>query len=231
MRIALLEDDSEQSELIFYWLKDIGHECKVFNKSKDIIRELGRETFDLLILDWNVPDISGLNVLKWVRSHIETAIPVIFVTARDAEEDTVAALNAGADDYMNKPLKKAELIARINALSRRFLPPKQDNGEVTFIPYVLYPALQTISINDKTFELTTKEFDLAYFLFRNEGHVISRGHMLESVWGSTSDLNTRTVDTHVSRVRTKLMLKGEHGWILRSVYQHGYRLEKIEKTI
>ncbi len=226
MRIAFLEDDHEQSALIEAWLKEAGHDCQVFDKGKNLLRVLGRESFDLLILDWMLPDISGFDVLLWVRKQITDPLPVLFITAKDEEKDVVAALNAGADDYMAKPIKQGELLARINALARRFLVPAQKDGKVVFGEYTLYPALKLVEFQDEKLELTAKEFDLVYFLFRHEGRIISRGHILESVWGATSELNTRTVDTHISRIRTKLMLKGKHGWLLHSVYQHGYRLEK-----
>ncbi len=228
MRIAFLEDDKDQADLIEEWIKQAGHDCNVFSKGKTLIRELSRDSYDLLILDWMLPDIDGVQVLRWVREHIDWPLPVLFVTARDAEEDVVTALDAGADDYMSKPIKRAELMARINAVARRAHQAVAESGEVSFPPYRFILSTRTIQINDQSLEATQKEFDLAYFLFRNIGRVMARAHILESVWGASGDLNTRTVDTHVSRIRTKLSLKGDHGWYLRSVYQHGYRLEHLD---
>lgn len=227
MRIALLEDDTLLAKVMRNWLVSAGHDCQIYGKGQALIRTLGRETFDLIILDWMLPDISGIEVLRWIRRHINWRIPVLFVTARDSEADIVQALNDGADDYMTKPVKQMETLARINALGRRALPPTEQ-GVVEFGKYQFDLNTYTAYLNGEPVELTRKEFELAVFLFRSEGRILSRGHILESVWGQNPDLNTRTVDTHVSRLRQKLELRPEHGWQLKAIYQHGYRLEKAE---
>ncbi len=231
MRIALLEDDRSQAELMRGWLTDAGYDCKVFNQGKPLMRELSRDTYDLIILDWMLPDTDGIRVLAWIRERIDWPIPVLFVTGRDEEEDIVEALEQGADDYMTKPVKRLEALARIKAISRRAMP--QDEGEriLEFGRYTIDTTARTIAVDGEVVELTQKEFDLALFLFRCAGRVLSRGHILESVWGRSPDLNTRTVDTHVSRIRNKLDLRPEGGWQLKAVYQHGYRLEQIEAPV
>lgn len=231
MRVALLEDDRAQAEIMLAWLRKAGYDCQIFTQGKILIRELARDTFDLLILDWMLPDMDGIQVLRWVREHIDWDIPVLFVTGKDAEADIVEALNQGADDYMTKPVKRLEMLARIKSVSRRALP--QDNGRqvLEFGTYTIDVNSRTVSMRGERVDLTQKEFDLVLFLFRCAGRVLSRRHILESVWGISSDLNTRTVDTHVSRIRNKLELKAEHGWQLRAVYQHGYRLEHYEESL
>lgn len=228
MRIALLEDDTLLAKVIRNWLVSAGHDCQIYAKGHTLIRTLGRETFDLIIIDWMLPDISGIEVLRWIRRHINWRIPVLFVTARDSEADIVQALDEGADDYMPKPVKQLETLARINALGRRALPQGEPQGVLEFGQYKFDVDTGTAYLNGAPVELTRKEFELALFLFRSEGRVLSRGHMLESVWGQNPELNTRTVDTHVSRLRHKLELRPEHGWQLKAIYQHGYRLERSE---
>lgn len=228
MRVALLEDDAVEAKIIRAWLEDAGYDCQVFERGKNLIYRLCQDTFDLIILDWMLPDTDGVEVLRWIREHVDWPIPVLFVTGRDEETDIVLALNQGADDYMVKPVKRLELLARLQAISRRLLTQDDSRQVLDFGRYRLDTGSRTVFLDGKPVDLTQKEFDLVSFLFRCAGRVLSRGHILESVWGRNPNLNTRTVDTHVSRIRNKLDLKPEHGWQLKAVYQHGYRLEQIE---
>lgn len=230
MRIALLEDETLQAKLMHGWLVDAGHDCQLFDRGNTLIRKLNQETFDLLILDWMLPDTDGIQVLRWIREHLDWPIPILFVTGKDEEADIVQALNQGADDYMTKPVKRLEMLARIKSLSRRALSQDENARVLEFGDYKIDVVTYSVYVEDKPVELTQKEFDLVLFMFRNSGRVLSRGHILESVWGRNPDLNTRTVDTHISRIRNKLDLKAEHGWQLKAVYQHGYRLEPTEDT-
>jgi DNA-binding response OmpR family regulator len=229
MRVALLEDDSDQAQLMALWLEAAGHDCQTFGLARDFMRALARESFDILIIDWMLPDINGDEVVSWVRQNLDWPVPVLFVTQRDSEQDVVRALELGADDYMAKPAKRFELVARVNALGRRAQHARIDEGTLQFGSYEMDLSTHTLRRGGEEVELTNKEFDLALFLFRNNGRVLSRGHILESVWGSTSELNTRTVDTHISRLRRKLDLSEINGWRLRAVYQHGYRLEPVDR--
>ena len=119
LRIALLEDDIDQAEIITLWLKGAGHNVNHFSSSRLFLREVLRDSYDLLVLDWMVPDMDGVEVMTRVRDSSRHYTPVLFVTARDSEDDVVAALGAGADDYMDKPLRQRELVARVHALVRR----------------------------------------------------------------------------------------------------------------
>lgn len=188
---------------------------------------LGQDTFDLLIIDWELPDVSGVDVLVWVRKHVDWLIPILFATSRNNESDLVTALDAGADDYLSKPIKQKELLARINALGRRRQDQSKDQKVFNFGIFQVNEECHVIKRLDESVELTLKEYELALFLFRNAGRLVSRSHILESVWGRNPDINTRTVDTHVSRIRQKLGLNVQNGWRLATVYQHGYRLDKI----
>ena len=229
MYIALLEDDPDQSVLIQAWLEGAGHKCTVFSSGKGLTMALVNESFDLLILDWMVPEMDGIEVLKWVRENYEWRIPVLFVTQRDAEEDVVSALQGGADDYMAKPIKCGEMLARIESIRRRTQSDSAaDEDVIEFPPYTFQRSARSIKVNDEVVEVTRKEFELTLFLFRNAGRVLSRGYILETVWGRSAEVNTRTVDTHISRLRRKLAIDKGNGWRLSSIYQHGYRLEKTQ---
>ncbi len=228
MRIALLEDEQDQADLVCAWLKAAGHSCHAYALGKDLVREAQRETFDLFLLDWEVPGMSGAEVLVWIRANIAEPVPVLFVTARQREEDIVHALSHGADDYMVKPLGKLELLARIDALARRAHPgPRADEGLLAYGRLSIDCRNRQVKLDGEAVATTQKDYELAVFLLRNIGRLLSRGHILEAVWGQSADINTRTVDTHVSRIRGKLQLTPENGWRLTAVYQHGYRLERV----
>ena len=230
MFIALLEDDTDQSDLLNAWLEDAGNKCAVFNSGKEITKSLLHESYDLLILDWLVPDMNGLEVLEWVRETLEWHIPVLFITQRDSEEDVVQALQGGADDYMAKPVKRGEMLARIQSISRRTQGASSGDDVLEFPPYTLQRSTRSLKLNGESIDVTRKEFELTMFLFKNSGRVLSRGYILETVWGRSAEVNTRTVDTHISRLRRKLSILPENGWRLSSIYQHGYRLEKSESA-
>ena len=229
MYIALLEDDRDQVELIKLWLESAGHQCDSFETAESFMTALKQHRhYDLFILDWMLPDTSGIDVLKWIREEHCQSTPIIFVTARDSEQDIVQALESGADDYMVKPVKQLELIARIAAAGRRAHVGEGENEVLEIGPFRIVFAERAIHFGDETIELTQKEFALAVFLLRNNGKLLSRGFILEKVWNMPPGVNTRTVDTHISRLRNKLHLTPEYGWRLSAVYQHGYRLERLE---
>lgn len=225
MRIALLEDDNDQAALLTAWLTAAGQDVSHYPSRDAFLRATHRESFDLYVLDWLLPDGSGIDVLKQVGQRPEARPPVLFVTVRDDERCIVRALSAGADDYMIKPVRRREFLARIEALARRSL--RDSTALANTAPYRFDDGAQAVSLGDQLLELTAREFQLARFLFERAGHIVSRGHLLESIWGAGREAaNTRTVDTHVSRLRKKLALGPENGWKLSSVYQHGYRLDR-----
>jgi two-component system, OmpR family, response regulator RegX3 len=226
MRVALLEDDKEQSAVVARWLEKAGHTCAVFADGKSFMRNLTRESYDLLMLDWGIPDVPGDQVLDWIRKNVATPVPIMFITARSDEKDIVSALERGADDYLVKPVRQMEVLARLHALERRARNEFSAKEILDFEPFVIKLGERKLYRDGVEIDLTHKEFDLAVFLFRHMGQLLSRGHILESVWGRNPDINTRTVDTHVSRIRAKLGLSPESALRLTSVYFYGYRLEK-----
>lgn len=224
LRIALLEDDPEQAEHVSAWIDGKGYHCGVFNSAEEFQRAFRKTSFDVVVLDWTLESgSSGLEVMQWIRKTLTSDIPIIFVTARKLEEDIVKALQAGADDYLPKPVRQHELLARLHALARR----AQPEAELLVCPpYTFDTSKRQVLVDEEPVRLTEKEYELAVFLFRNRGRVLSRQHLLTSVWGTSADLNTRTVDTHASRLRKKLKLLASERWKLTSIYQHGYRLEE-----
>lgn len=228
MRIIILEDDKDQADLLVAWLEEAGHQCTIYHDGTSFVRAYTKDSYDLVILDWMVPNTSGIEVLKHLRSQLDMLVPVVFITQKDSEADIVEALENGADDYMTKPVRQMETIARVSAIARRAGFGDENTAKYySHDPYVIDTQLRQVSRAGEVIEMTSKEYELTIFLFKNLGRVISRGHLLEMVWGTSAQVNTRTIDTHISRLRTKLGLEDEPNWKLTSVYRHGYRLENI----
>ncbi|HEY6546052.1 MAG TPA: response regulator transcription factor [Dokdonella sp.] len=225
--VGLLEDDQDMAALVAQWLEEAGYAVRHFRNATEYRRRQGSEAVDLLLLDWMLPDGSGIEVLEAIRSSPNGSLPVVFLTARDSEDDIVRGLASGGDDYVVKPPKQRELIARVSAVLRRHGVDAEGSDTLDVVPYAVDAKRRRVTLAGQDVDLTQREFDLASYLFRRQGRIVSRDALLENVWNLSSAVSTRTVDTHVSRLRKKLELGGEHGWRLAAIYQHGYRLEQV----
>ncbi|MFO1503519.1 MAG: response regulator transcription factor [Steroidobacteraceae bacterium] len=229
MRVALLEDEAEQAERISRLLEEAGHRVHAFSRGRALLNTLRTESFDLIILDWEVPGQSGFEVLESLRAGMAAKVPVLFLTHRDSEADIVQALQAGADDFLIKPARDRELLARLEALERRSLASGRGADIIELPPFRVDCAKQQIEREGRPLELTRREFEVAVLLIRNLGQVMSRGHIMEAVWGQRDATTTRTVDMHVSRVRQVLGLSAAIGLRLAAIYGFGYRLERVRE--
>ena len=228
MRVAILEDDPDQAELVRLWLTHAEYSVDCYADAAAFLRAVRRDSFDLYVLDWVLPDLSGIEVLKKLRDELSDYTATVIVTAKNEEKSIVQGLEAGADDYLVKPLRQAELIARVSAVLRR-TGGRKSQQDLDISPYSLNAGKKVLSLKGEKIGLTNREFELAYFFFRNAGKMISRSHILEAIWGiDNKSVSTRTVDTHVSRLRKKMNLSEENGWKLSAIYQHGYRLERVD---
>jgi two-component system, OmpR family, response regulator RegX3 len=225
LRIAFLDDDADQTDRIRALLQGAGHHVYVFNRGRALLGQLRCDTYDLIVLDWEVPDVSGYEVLRTIRTQLEMRTPVLFLTHRDSEADVVQALEAGADDFLIKPPRERELLARVHAIGRRVRAPTPPLESLDHPPFRVDLELHRIERGGVALELTRREFEVALLLFRNIGKVLSRGFIMDAVWGRGDTTTTRTVDMHVSRVRKVLGLSASIGLRLTAIYGYGYRLE------
>lgn len=227
MRIAALDDDPLQLELLQQVATEAGHSCHSYLKGAALQQALRRESFDLLLVDWELPDSSGPDIVRWVREQISKEVPIVFVTHRSEEADIVEGLASGADDFMIKPIRAGELRARIAALLRRAYP-LTAQSVLDFGPYRFLTAINGIEMDGQPVEVTHREYTLALTLFQNQGRLLSRDHLREVVWGQNAEVQSRSLDTHVSRLRNLLNLRAGQPYAISAVYGYGYRLDTPE---
>lgn len=223
MRVAVLQTDSAHRLLLGDIVKRLGHTPLLFGDGLVMSKALSRSTVDMLILDWQTTGLSGLDLLKSVRSSVGERVPVMFVSPENVEHNIVRALTAGADDYVPYPVRPGEVGARIEALLRRAYPATAAGGfEVG--PYRFNSRQQTVSVRGRAVQLSGTQFRLAVLFFSNVGRVLSRDHIFAMVWGREFRETTRTIDSHVSRLRLALEIEPVNDFRLQPVYKSGYRL-------
>ena len=227
MLIGILEDEVSLAQHVLEVIQMQGHGGIIYGTGRAFLNDLSRQTFDLLVFDWKLPDQDGLSVLKQLRTVHQLTTPVIFLTSLHDEQAIVAALEAGAEDYCVKPLRPAEFMARISSLQRRAYPAKQGSGPVTYLGYTFEPLNRSISWSGGQAQFSGKEFELARFLFENPDRSLSRQRLMQEVWGREDDSFSRTLDVHISRIHSRLALNGSSAIRLRSIHGYGYQLIAI----
>jgi DNA-binding response OmpR family regulator len=227
MRVALLEDDPSQAELLSHWLTSAGVVCSRHERGHTLLSALRQERFDALILDWNLPEINGVDVLRHVRAGLDSSVPVLLVSVRSREVDIVTALKQGADDYMVKPVRRMELLARLEAIARRGKVKPQQLDVIDAGDLRVDCRTRTAWRHGQKIDLTAKDYHLLALFLLNVDRLLPRGEIREAVWGSGTALSSRTLDTHVCRIREKVGLTPSNGWRLAAVYGYGYRLQQV----
>ena len=219
-RIFVVEDDENIREIVIYALQSAGFEAFGYETGEELLSALDAGLPSLILLDIMLPEVDGLTILKRIRGMPKTKkIPVIMLTAKNSEYDKVKGLDLGADDYISKPFGVMELIARVNAVLRRT--GKEEREVLEVLNLSLNHARRDIFADGKPVNLTFKEYELLYFLMLNEGLVLSREKIIESVWGYDFEGESRTVDMHIKTLRQKL---GASGKLIKTVRNVGYKL-------
>lgn len=226
LHVAVVEDDEVMSQTIADWLQHAGYAVEVFDDGRKLLKtDVSR--FHVILLDWMLPGLLGDQILVKLRQVSNYTGAVIFVTSMETEKDITFAMGLGADDYMVKPPSRAILLSRVNAVCRRMgvvavMRKMPENSAFTFDE-----SNRVMKLHGVEMPLTRREFDLAVFLFRRLGQLVSRDELLQGVWGKPNGLETRTVDVHISHLRRRLKLRPENGFKLSTVHSLGYRLEHV----
>ncbi len=220
--IYIVEDDVNIREIERYALKNSGYEVEEFESGAEFFRRLEKAAPSLVLLDIMLPDEDGLDILAKIRANKATAgIPVIMVTAKASELDTVKGLDLGADDYLTQPFGVMKLISRVKALLRR-TKNAQEESRIQYGEILLDNARHAVFISGEPCELTYKEYELLKYLMINKGIVLSRDKIMDQVWGFEYEGESRTVDMHIKTLRQKL---GEAGGCIKTVRNVGYMVE------
>ncbi len=219
--IYCVEDERNIRELLVYTLETTGFSARGLSDGKELFEALKKEVPELILLDIMLPGEDGYAILERLKASSSTKnIPVIMVTAREAEYEKVRALEGGADDYVTKPFGMMEFVARVKAVLRRCAQSGEE-GDLSCGDLFISPGRHEVRYGEKKIELTRREFELLYFLMENRGLVMTRDQLLAHVWGYDYSGETRTVDAHVRTLRQKL---GEGGNLVETVRGVGYRI-------
>lgn len=225
-KVLVVEDDPNISDLIQIHLKDLGYEIQVRNDGKKGFEEAHKNKFDLIILDIMLPEMDGIAICQRLRA-LDNYTPILMITAKSEEIDKVIGLESGADDYITKPFKIREFIARVKAIIRRqdqfTLLAGKDVGSLRFSSLEIDEKKRKVILDQKRVELTPKEFDLLMLLARSPGRSYSRGELLELIWGYDFSGYEHTVNAHINRLRAKVEQDPNSPTYILTTWGVGYR--------
>jgi two-component system response regulator RegX3 len=223
-RVLVVEDEQSFSDALSYMLRREGYEVEIAETGPDALTAFDRNGADLVLLDLMLPGLSGTEVCRELRNR--SKVPIIMVTARDSEVDKVVGLELGADDYVTKPFSSRELVARVRAVLRRGSEPDElVTGTVDAGPVRMDVDRHVVSVDGRPVNLPLKEFDLLELLLRNAGRVLTRGQLIDRVWGADYVGDTKTLDVHVKRLRSKIEPDPGNPKYLVTVRGLGYKFE------
>lgn len=227
MKIAVLDTNPARGRKTSDALTSGGFSCRMYNDSRTMLRALEREDVNLIVLDWGGGHGGGRQVLEWARQHLSTSLPIMFLTDERSERALVEALTAGADDYVIRSVSKVLLLACVRRLLRRHRggPETRPVEIIAGVEFAGKPRL--VTVHGKPVQLTPKEYGIAHLLFRHLNRRVSRRLIARQVWRQSEGEVSRTIDTHISSVRSKLRLRVENGYRLNAVYGYGYELLQV----
>jgi len=222
-KIFIVEDEPSIVQLVKYNLEKENFKVLVSNNGEEGLQEIKKTEPDLILLDWMLPDLSGIDICKALRKDTKFKnIPIIMLTARSQEEDKVLGLNVGADDYLPKPFSHLELVARVNALLRRSKPSVAEDV-ISFQDLKIDRLQRKVFRGNVEIKLGPTEYKLINFFVKNPSRVYSREQLLENIWTSSINVELRTVDVHIRRLRKSINLKDQKE-LIRTVRSSGYSL-------
>lgn len=225
-KILVVEDEKSFSEPLSFLLGKEGYKVEVAESGTDAVAKFNKSGADLILLDLMLPGMSGTDVCKEIRSH--SMVPIIMLTAKDDEVDTVIGLELGADDYVTKPYSSRELLARIKAVLRRKGDFQLEEGESATVQVgeiKLDSDRHIVSFKGENVPLPLKEFELLEFLMRNPGRVLTRIQIIDRIWGNDYVGDTKTLDVHIKRLRSKLEADPANPELIQTVRGLGYKME------
>lgn len=224
-RILLVEDESALSEPLSFLLEREGYEITVAEDGPSALADFDRNGADLILLDLMLPGIPGTEVCREIRTR--SSVPIIMVTAKDSEVDIVVGLELGADDYVTKPYSTRELLARIRAVMRRHTEQDDVDGEGLLEAGTVRMDIErhTVAVSGEVVNMPLKEFELLEYLLRNAGRVLTRGQLIDRVWGTDYFGDTKTLDVHIKRIRSRIESTPSDPTMLVTVRGLGYRFE------
>ena len=231
MQVALLSDGWSHTLAIRRCLLTAGYGLAYCETVRNLLLKLESDDFDAVVINHNAPDMGGLERLHEIRVRHGLTIPVILITPNQSESYVVQALDQGADDHIASPLRQREFLARLQAITRRTWQKNNLPRPIQIGRLRVNFATRRVLIDGAPIHLTIKDYDLAVLFLQNVGRLISRARILQTVWGTRKSAKSRTLDTHISRVRTKLQLNESNGWRFSAVYRRGYRLERIDESM
>ena len=227
-RILIVEDEASFSEALAFLLTKEGFETVVAEDGRQAINMFNADGADLILLDLMIPEVSGVEVCRTIRT--QSQVPIIMLTAKDAEIDKVVGLELGADDYVTKPYSSRELIARIKAVLRRGLTEDGSNQDQDLLevgPIRLNIGKHQVFVSGNPVALPLKEFELLEFLMRNSGRVLTRSQLIDRVWGGDYYGDTKTLDVHIKRLRAKVESDPANPVLIQTIRGLGYKLENV----
>ncbi len=226
LRLAIVGHSRCECECIIALIEEAGHECFFFSNLDTFTKWCRNTAHDIIILDQSHQSRDLCNsVFHWIHGSAVCEAPVVVIGNCLTENCITDAIESGASEFVVKPVNKMDLLARLRQLIHK---PVNTNIIQAFSPFLFDTSIHQLFINEQPIELTLREFSLALYMFHNSGRVIRRKKILADIWGISNDIDTRRVDTYISRIRAKLKLNAESSWRINSIYQKGYIMEKLQ---
>jgi len=228
MKLAVADEDQNTRDFLLNLFTQAGHDCTAFHDGSELMSALHSDAHDLLIVDWVLATRTSVDLVRCAHEQLSPCPLIIVLTKQSDKLDIIEALRSGADDYIIKPERENVILARVEAVIRRGVSNRKTQQRIeSFGSYGFDSLNRNVILNGEEIVLTAREYQLAQLFFQHPNRAFSRAYILQTLWNSVPDLATRTLDMHISRIRSKLRLAPENGFRLQTIFGHGYRLEVV----